>query len=493
MSWSPANVRRFVQRLKPHEIEALLRDLDRVESRRRLADYRPYPKQAAFHAAGAGHRERLLRAGNQLGKTWCGGAEAAIHLTGRYPAWWQGRRWGRPVAAWAAGHTGEAVRDTVQRVLLGRPGSPGSGMLPADAVVECRAARGQAGLFDTITVAHATDGTSLLKFKSYDQGRERWQGETLDFVWFDEEPPLPVYTEGLARTNATGGLAWLTFTPLLGMSDVVRRFLMERSPDRSDTCMTIDDARHIPPEQRARIVAAYPPHEREARARGVPALGQGRIFPVAEEAIAVPAFAVPGHWPQIGALDFGWDHPTAAVRLAWDRDADIVYVTASYRLREAVPLVHAAALKPWGLLRGGEGAGRQWLPWAWPQDGLQHSKDSGERLAAQYRAQGLDLLPEPACFDDGSAGVEAGLMEMLERMQTGRLKVFAHLGDWFEEFRLYHRRDGRVVKLNDDLLSATRYGIMCLRFARPEPGAARPGGSGRYHRKPRGKGSWLTA
>src|SRR5690606_5076860 len=148
---------------------------------------------------------------------------------------------------------------------------------------------------------------------------------------------------------------------------------------------------------------------------------------------------LPAHWPRLAALDFGWDHPTAAVLLAWDRDADCVHVAGAYRVRQATPLVHAGALRAWG-----EG-----LVFAWPQDGLQHSKDSGEALAAQYRRQGLAMLPAPAAFPDGSAGVEAGLMEMLDRLMTGRLRVFAHLSDWFEEYRLYHRREGRVVKERD--------------------------------------------
>ena len=83
----------------------------------------------------------------------------------------------------------------------------------------------------------------------------------------------------------------------------------------------------------------------------------------------------------------------------------------------------------------------------------------------QYKAQGLNMLPERATFDDGSFGLEAGITEMLDRMQTGRLKVFSHLTDWFEEFRLYHRKDGLIVKLNDDLMSATRYAMMMRRFA----------------------------
>jgi hypothetical protein len=77
------------------------------------------------------------------------------------------------------------------------------------------------------------------------------------------------------------------------------------------------------------------------------------------------------------------------------------------------------------------------------------------------------MLPERVTFEDGTNGVEAGLMDMLDRMQTGRLKVFSHLVDWFEEFRLYHRKDGKVVKEFDDLMSASRYALMGKRFAEP--------------------------
>ncbi|CAH2395938.1 hypothetical protein MES5069_1270024 [Mesorhizobium escarrei] len=73
------------------EYLSLLRELDRRRRANQLAAYRPYPRQAEFHAAGAINRERLFMAGNQLGKTRAGGAEWAMHLTGRYPAWWQGK------------------------------------------------------------------------------------------------------------------------------------------------------------------------------------------------------------------------------------------------------------------------------------------------------------------------------------------------------------------------------------------------------------------
>jgi Terminase RNaseH-like domain/Terminase large subunit, T4likevirus-type, N-terminal len=219
--------------------------------------------------------------------------------------------------------------------------------------------------------------------------------------------------------------------------------------------MTIDDVEHYTPEQRAQIIASYPAHEREARASGVPTMGSGRVFPVAEDVIKVEPFPIPKHWPQIIGIDFGWDHPFGAARLAWDRDADVVTVTGCYRKSEAVPAIHVAAVRPWG----------EWIPCSWPHDGLQHDKGSGEQLASQYRTAGLNMLTERATHAEGGNGVEAGIMDMLERMETGRFKVFSNLNDWFEEFRLYHRKDGQIVKLRDDLMSATRYGVMMLRHA----------------------------
>ncbi len=198
--------------------------------RGRLSRYRPYAKQAEFHAHGAAHRERLLMAGNQLGKSFSGAAELAIHATGLYPPWWTGRRFEAPIRAWAGSKTGEVTRDGVQRMLLGEPkdrGRWGEGMIPGEALAGWSLRRGLADAVDSVLVRHIGGGVSSIGFKTYDQGRQKWQAETLDLVWFDEEPPLDIYLEGLTRTNATGGLAFITFTPLLGMSEVVSLFLGE--------------------------------------------------------------------------------------------------------------------------------------------------------------------------------------------------------------------------------------------------------------------------
>jgi phage terminase large subunit-like protein len=413
-----------------------------------------------------------INAGLVHHNTWSAGFETAMHLTGRYPDNWQGRVFNKPVSGWAAGVTSEVTRDTVQRILMGRSNAIGSGSIPLDAIYDKSLKRGVSDAFDTVIVRHGGGGDvqaeqSLLGFKSYDQGREKFQGETLDFVWLDEESDEDIYTESLTRTNATGGFLYMTFTPLKGMTNVVKRFLIDKPAGTHVTTMTIEDAEHYTPEQRLAIIASYPAHEREARTKGVPSLGSGRIFPLTEESIKVEPFEIPPHWVQICGIDFGWDHPSAAARLAWDRDNDVIYVTAAHRQKEQTPVLFAATVKPWGA----------WLPWAWPHDGLQHDKGSGIALAEQYRAQGLAILDDKATHPpqpnepegSGGNGVEAGVMELLDRMQTGRLKVFSHLNDWFEEFRMYHRDNGKIVKKDDDLLSATRYAYMMRRFACVKP------------------------
>jgi len=237
---------------------------------------------------------------------------------------------------------------------------------------------------------------------------------------------------------------------------------------RSVTTMTIMDVEHYTDAEKADIIASYPPHEREARAKGIPTMGSGRVFPVPEADITCEDREIPRHWAHINGLDFGWDHPFAAVQLAWDRDYDRIYVTKTYRKKEATPVIHAASVKPWG----------DWIPCAWPHDGYQHDKGSGDQLKELYRRQGLRMIEDHATHPEGGFGTEAGLMDMLDRMQTDRFKVFASLNDWFEEFRMYHRKDGKIVKERDDLMSATRIGVMMLRNAAVQS-------SGAARRKPR--------
>lgn len=171
-----------------------------------------------------------MLAANRVGKTEGVGAyETTLHLTGRYPEWWEGRRFTHPIKAWAAGDTSKTVRDIIQAKLLGAAGQHGTGMLPGDLISHATARAGLSDAVDSVWVKHAAGGRSLLVFKSYDQRRESFQGTEQDLIWLDEEPPLDIYTECLLRTMETGmfggGMVMLTFTPLQGWSDVVLSFL----------------------------------------------------------------------------------------------------------------------------------------------------------------------------------------------------------------------------------------------------------------------------
>ena len=266
----------------------------------------------------------------------------------------------------------------------------------------------------------------------------------------------------MTRTNATKGFVYMTFTPLLGLSEVVLRFTEEADthPERGMVQMTIDDAEHISAEDRQIIIDSYEPWEREARINGEPMLGEGRIFPLSEEYIVCEPFEIPPYWPILAGLDLGIDHPTAAVKLAWDRDTDTIYVCSEHRQADTPIPSHAAAIRAW----------HPDIPVAWPHDAHSRDKGSGINIKTQYAAAGCTMMKEHATFaksDGGGNSVEAGVSDMLERMREGRLKVFRPCQLWFGEFRMYHRKDGVIVKVRDDLLSATRYGIMMRRHAIP--------------------------
>ena len=226
-----------------------------------------------------------------------------------------------------------------------------------------------------------------------------------------------------------------------------------RTFSKSITQMTIDDAGHISTERKAEIIAQYEEHEVDARVRGIPIMGEGLVFPISQAKIEVDDFQIPSHWGLIGGIDFGWTHPTAAVKLAIDPDTNMHYICAVYSRKEATPVEHAVSLIPWG-----------GFPWAWPMDGLQKDKSGGKTLRAAYGETRMRMLGVHATFPDGGNSVEAGNMQILQMMKTGRWKVFKSCVPYFDEMRMYHRKDGTIVKEYDDIMDAARYAYMMGRF-----------------------------
>lgn len=226
--------------LERRELLALLEEKQRRLEGRRFFDYYPdegplrrqlYPKHMEFFAAGKIHRERAAMAANRVGKTeGIGAYEVTCHLTGQYPHWWPGRRFDKPVNCLAGGDTATTTRDILVSKLLGPKEARGTGMVPRESLGKPVPAPGVRDHVDYVPVRHEKGGWSILQFRSYDQGREAWQGTERDIGWCDEEPPEPVYTELLLRTATTGGMVIATFTPLNGLTDVALGFMPELAP-----------------------------------------------------------------------------------------------------------------------------------------------------------------------------------------------------------------------------------------------------------------------
>jgi phage terminase large subunit-like protein len=451
------------------KIAALKRTFEWQVAGYKLKTYKPYPWQKEFHAAGAGNPERMLMAANRVGKTQCAAAEVAMHLTGEYPDWWEGRRFLGPTLAWTGSPTNETSRDIVQTELLGGLGEKiGTGWVPRAKLVGTPKTR-QAGVkdvIDTFQVRHVSGGLSVCNLKTYEQGWQKWQGTAPHVVWDDEEPDdYMIYSESQTRILTSKGILLVTFTPLRGVTDLVQHF-QEGGPGIYLKGANWNDAPHLSEEDKNRLASSYRTHERAARTQGIPMLGEGAVFPVPDEDITVQPFKIPDHWARIKGCDFGIDHPAAGVELAHDRDEDIVYVIGCYRKANELPPYHAAWFNK----------SNPMVPIAWPHDGMNREKQGGKTLADAYRDHRANMLPKSARYPrapgephdkGGPQPVEPIVNEALERMVTGKFKVFANQSDWFEEKRSYHRKDGIIVARRDDILKATFYALMMIRYAVP--------------------------
>lgn len=217
---------------------------------------------------------------------------------------------------------------------------------------------------------------------------------------------------------------------------------------------TWDDVPHLTDEQRQELWDSIPPYQRDARAKGIPQLGSGAIYPVPESEIVCDPFEIPDWWPRIYGLDVGWNR-TAAIWGAWDRESDVVYLYSEHYQGHAEPSVHAEAIRARG----------HWIPGEIDPASRGRGQKDGQQLMQNYMDLGLHISP-------AQNAVEGGIHQVFMRLASGRLKVFRTCVNWLSEFRLYRRdQHGKVVKEGDHLMDAMRYLIMGLDHAMTEPEA----------------------
>jgi len=499
---------------KAAEIEKAAREARRF---RKMDYWQPYAKQLEFINATRLHRETGLFAGTQLGKSETAAFMTACNLTGLYPSFWDGIRYDHAIDGWSVAKSLKMSRDICQVKLIGGVGEEwGTGMIPKHLLLPAIASRGEGGAIDTIKVRHVSGNISTLRFRTYDAGRESLQGATLDWIWLDEEPDLDVYSECLSRISARpNGRLIITFTPLLGMSGISIRYRQESSPDRTFVQMGINDVPpakddlpdpdgggsspdgggtvygHLPLGEREKIIEGYPEHEREARSRGEPMLGEGRVYATPEEMILEDEniHAWPNYWRWGWGMDPGAGHPFGAALQCFDPDQQVMHTVAEVRMANATieqqcQAMHQIEKK----LFNSEGMA---IPVAYPADTGTRDRQSMTPLTKLYGVY-LRMMNEPASLP-GIAGqakfsLEGSVTELEQWERNGRWKVHRRCLAYLEERRLYHRKDGEIVKLRDDVLCAARYAWMMRRKFKTLDECRGLGGGGGSPYGPRGPG-----
>ena len=425
-----------------------------------------YSWQFEFVEATKEYHETCMCAANQIGKSMTGRFIDACHLTGKYPEGYPGYKFEYAPLIWCLGYSMEKTRDLLQTPLFGRF-TPGTGfeggLVPKEKIISHESAGGTANAMRTVRVQHEF-GTSVVQFWSYSQGQHAIMGDVVDWVHVDEEPrDQSIRPQLITRTangdRGRGGRIIYTLTPENGRTELIIKFMDERTKSQFFMMKGWDDAPHMTSDKRLRLLESYPDYQKDMRSKGIPILGHGRIYSVPDSEILCDPFTIPVFWEIIGGMDFGWDHPSAFAKLAIDRDNDIIYITNSWRQRKC------SANEAWG-------ATKHWtkgVPISWPADGLMHEKgrDVTRQQRDHYVSAGFSLLARHATWPDGSVSVEHGIYEINDRLSKGTLKIFKGQPDLMDEYRQYHRDDkGKVVKIDDDILCAIRYAFMMRRAAR---------------------------
>lgn len=415
-----------------------------------------YGKHLEAFRAGTECMIRIVQSGTGVGKTTMGGYEITAHLTGLYPDWWPGHRYDHPTKWWAAGKSSEDVRNSIQQVLFGEPGSEGTGMIPGDLIEDIKWRSNKC--VDYAVIKHVAGGKSYIGLKSYDQDEPAFRAANRDGIWLDEPCPYGIFDECVARLRSSDyPMLMLTYTPMDGITPLVLE-LEKPSPERRLITISWDDVPHLTEAWKATQLNGCPEHLRETRRSGVAPIGEGAVFPVDLDSILCdPLPSIPDHWPRLCGFDGGW-HNTAGIWGALDKDSDTLYLYSEHKAGQQPIAVHAAALKARG----------DWIPVV--GDAAAINQTDGVSLLDEYKSHGVRI--HLADKHEKSRSIQM----VLERMLTGRLKVYRNLQQWIFELRAYRYEDGKIVKENDHLMDGTQYLCRGLRRAKTklETTARRP-------------------
>lgn len=313
------------------EIIRKIAEIERLEAFRaahdKLGKYNKgkiHEKQMIFHKCPK--RNRWVFGGNRSGKTECGAVEAVWWARGIHPF----RENRNDVCGWVVSPTYEVQREVSQSKIL-------SYLRPEwilDVTMQSgRKSSPEGGVIDYITIKNVFGGVSRIGFKSADQGRERFQGASLDFVWFDEEPPRDVYEECLMRVMDRKGDIWGTMTPLKGRTWVYDEIFMNKrgNPEIWSITMEWADNPYLDPQEIDLLTNAFDEESVQSRRFGKFGDAGGLVYPEFDESLhVVDPFEVPRDWYDTISIDPGLHNPLSCHFYAVDYDGNVYVVAEHY-------------------------------------------------------------------------------------------------------------------------------------------------------------------
>ncbi len=411
-----------------------------------------HKKQLAFHKCKK--RNRWVFGGNRSGKTECGAVECLWILRGIHPY----RKNRRDAFGWCVSLSQQVQRDVAQaKILYYLPKS----WIADIVMLSGRRDNPAAGIVDQIKIKNVFGGISTLGFKSCDQGREKFQGSSLDFVWFDEEPPRDVYEECVMRVMDRRGDIFGTMTPLKGRTFIYNEIYMNvrKNPEIWHEFMSWEDNPFLPKKEIELLGSTLEESALDSRKYGKFTEGRGLVYPEFDEKIhVIEPFAVPVEWQDTISVDPGLNNPLSAHWYCVDWDGNVYVVAEHFAAGRDIDF-HARAIHEisdrLGWKRDSAGRVRALIDSAANQRTLASSKSVTELFSER------GILVNPNVDKDVFSGI-ARVKSFLKRGNgEGNLYVFSNCVNMIEEFGKYFWASGDTpVKRDDHCMDELRYYIM---------------------------------
>lgn len=441
------------------EIDAELKR--RRESEGALLKYnagrKKHKKQMAFHKCKK--RNRWVFGGNRSGKTECGAVEALWLLRGIHPY-----RKNKPdVFGWAVSLSQQVQRDVAQsKILKYLPKS----WIDDIIMISGRKDAPASGIIDQIKIRNVFGGISTLGFKSCDQGREKFQGCSLDFVWLDEEPPKDVYEECLMRVMDRRGDIFGTMTPLKGETFIYNEIYLNRRNNPEVWCEFVswEDNPFLNKKEIELLYKTLDDNSLDSRRYGKFSRGAGLVYPEFDFSVQViPPFAVPKEWYDNISIDPGLNNPLSAHWYATDWDGN-VYVIAEHFAAGLDVAEHAKRILEISGRLGWKTDGRGRVSALIDSAANQRTLASSKSVAELFCERGV-LVNAKVNKD-----VFAGICRVKEYLKRGNglpdIYIFDTCVNMIAEFTGYFWADGDApVKRDDHCMDELRYYVM----SRPRP------------------------